>query len=135
MIYVSAIYANSDHSMVTGTDANGATETVPANHTVFRQPEHGPAGFVNNGGTIQPYVAPPAPALTRLYKSTFIRRMMPAEADTLEGVLLSEAAYLRMLYHSVEYFEMDDALVGYLHMVLTDALSEARANELLAPEG
>lgn len=58
MIYISAIYATADESMVTGTDANGNTETVPANFTLFRQPDDGPIGFVNNGGVISPYVAP-----------------------------------------------------------------------------
>lgn len=61
MIYVSAIYATADESMVTGTDENGANETVPANYTVFRCPDDGPAGFVNNGGVIADYVPPPAP--------------------------------------------------------------------------
>lgn len=60
MIYASAIYAKPDHTMVTGTDANGATETVPVDHTVFRCPDDGPAGFVNNGGVIADYVAPVA---------------------------------------------------------------------------
>lgn len=61
MIYVSAIYANPEKTMVTGTDANGATETVPVDHTVFRCPDDGPAAFVRNGGTIADYVAPEAP--------------------------------------------------------------------------
>lgn len=58
MIYVSAIYANAEHTMVTGTDAVGATETVSANHSIFRQPEHGPIGFVSSGGVIVDYVEP-----------------------------------------------------------------------------
>lgn len=58
MIYVSAIYAYADESMVTGTDAEGNSETVPADYTIFRLPDDGPVGFVNNGGTIQPYVTP-----------------------------------------------------------------------------
>lgn len=61
MIYVSAIYADEGHTMVTGTDANGASETVPSDHTVFRCPDDGPVGFVNNGGTIAPYQAPQPP--------------------------------------------------------------------------
>jgi len=59
MIYVSAIYATADESMVTGTDAEGNSETVPADYTIFRQPDDGPVGFVNNGGIIQSYVEPP----------------------------------------------------------------------------
>jgi hypothetical protein len=58
MIYTSAIYANADHTQVTGTDSLGNTETVPADHTIFRCPDDGPIGFVNNGGVIGPYVAP-----------------------------------------------------------------------------
>jgi len=59
MIYVTAIYANSDQTLVTGTDAGGNTETVPADFTLFRQPDDGPQGFLANGGVIQPYEAFP----------------------------------------------------------------------------
>lgn len=55
MIYTSARYANADHTQVTGTDADGNTETVPANYTIFRCPDDGPIGFVNNGGVIADY--------------------------------------------------------------------------------
>lgn len=58
MIYTSAIYANAEHTMVTGTDADGNTETVPSDYVIFRCPDDGPVGFVNNGGTIGPYVEP-----------------------------------------------------------------------------
>ena len=77
MIYVSATYANADQTMVTGTDADGNTETVPADFTLFRQPEHGPVGFVANGGTIQPYVEPqPNPLDQRLTKRQVIAAMI-----------------------------------------------------------
>lgn len=62
MIYVSARYLTpppySESSTVEGTDENGNTEQVPANYTLFRQPDDGPVGFVNNGGVIAEYVAP-----------------------------------------------------------------------------
>lgn len=58
MIYETARFANEANTMVIGTDALGNTETVPVDFTLFRQPEHGPVGFVNNGGVIGPYVAP-----------------------------------------------------------------------------
>jgi hypothetical protein len=61
MIYVSAQYADAGHETVTGTDANGATETAPAEHTVFRCPDDGPSGFIANGGVIEDYEAPPVP--------------------------------------------------------------------------
>lgn len=64
MIYTSARFANADHTLVTGTDADGNTETVAYDHTVFRLPEHGPLGFVANGGVIAAYVAPPEPPPT-----------------------------------------------------------------------
>lgn len=75
-----------------------------------------------------------AARLTKLYKSTFIRRMSPSEAATMEQVLQDEEPWLRMLYHSVEYFMMDDALIMYLHMTLEGAFGEVRADELLEPE-
>lgn len=55
MIYTSARYANADHTLVTGTDALGDTETVPLDHTQFRQPEHGPQGFLANDWRFAPY--------------------------------------------------------------------------------
>lgn len=68
MIYVSAQFVTpppyTDESMVQGWDADGANEIVPYNHTVFRLPEHGPLGFVANGGVIAAYVAPPEPPPT-----------------------------------------------------------------------
>lgn len=82
----------------------------------------------------EPFESFVPPPNTKLFKSTFIRRMTPSEATFFEGVLASEEAYLRMLYHSVEWFDMADALVGYLHMTLAEHAGEARANELLAPE-
>lgn len=86
------------------------------------------------GNVIPAYVPPLPPPLTRLYKSSFIRRMSASEAETMEGVLNAENAYLRMLYHSVEYFDMTDGLITYLHFVLADQFGENRANELLEPE-
>lgn len=86
------------------------------------------------GNVIATYTAPPVPALTKLYKSTFIRRMSPSEAALMEQVLGDEEPWLRMLYHSIEYFMMDDALIMYLHMTLGHAFGEHRADELLEPE-
>lgn len=59
MIYASSRFANAEQTSVIGTDANGNTETVPADHTLFRQPDDGPIGFVANGGVIAAYVEPP----------------------------------------------------------------------------
>ena len=59
MIYVSAQYANAEHTMVTGWDEFGNSETVPHDYTLFRQPDDGPVGFVNNGGVIAAYIPPP----------------------------------------------------------------------------
>lgn len=59
MIYTSAIWADEAQTMVIGTSADGATETAPAGSGLFRQPEHGPAGFVAAGGVIGPFVPLP----------------------------------------------------------------------------
>lgn len=58
MIYERARWADEAHTMVTGTDALGNTETVPVDYTLFRQPDDGPVGFVANGGVIGEYVPP-----------------------------------------------------------------------------
>lgn len=60
MIYAFARFANSEHTFVTGTDADGNSETVPVDFVLFRQPEHGPQGFIAAGGVIAEYVASPA---------------------------------------------------------------------------
>ena len=77
---------------------------------------------------------PPTQLLSKLYKSTFIRRLSASEATALEEVLNGEEAYLRLLYNSIEWFDMSDALIMYLHMTLETAFGTERANELLAPE-
>lgn len=70
MIYTSARYMTpppyDNDSMVEGTDANGNTETVRYDYTLFRQPDDGPQGFVNNGGVIAAYISPPTPPPTQV---------------------------------------------------------------------
>ena len=86
------------------------------------------------GNTIPAYVPPEPVPLTKLFKSTFVRRMTASEAAAMEQVLQAEEPWLRMLYQSIEYFMLDDALVMYLHMTLENAFSGERADELLQPE-
>lgn len=62
MIYETARYANPEHTIVEGADALGNTETVPTAYALFRQPEHGPQGFIAAGGVIAVYVEPEATA-------------------------------------------------------------------------
>lgn len=75
----------------------------------------------------------------RTYRSTFIERMEPNEAETLEAALASADAKLRLMYQSVEYFVADDPLFAVLHWTVAVALGSepdpnfARADELLAP--
>lgn len=82
---------------------------------------------------------PEASGAYRLYKSVFVERMTPAEAEALEGALASETAKLRQMFNAVEYFVSDDSLFAYLHWIVASTLgSEAapdidRADELLAP--
>lgn len=92
------------------------------------------------GNTIQPY-EPPAPGPYQLFRSTFVARMDPDEAEALESAMLAEGAKLRLLYQSVDYFMSNDILFDVLHMTVAMTLSVdgetpnmARADELLAPE-
>lgn len=48
----------------------------------------------------------------KLYKSTFIRRMSGSEATKLEEILLLEEPYIRLLFNSVEWFDISDALIS-----------------------
>jgi len=90
MIYVSAIYATADESMVTGADAEGNSETVPADFSLFRQPDDGPLGYIANGGTIAPYVAPePAPIIPHLNNGGLARFTGAAPASMLENIRMS----------------------------------------------
>ncbi|GGA47248.1 hypothetical protein [Pelagibacterium lentulum] len=86
------------------------------------------------------WVAPPEPeppipdpnSPYALYKSNFIERMTPEEAEKFEQELnASELAKLRLMYHAVEYFVSDDPLFAVLHWELTQAFGEDRADELL----
>lgn len=76
----------------------------------------------------------------RLYRSTFIERMTPEEAEIMEAVLMSEGAKLRLMYQAVDYFVSDDPLFAVLHWATAVALGEEgepnieRADQLLAAE-
>lgn len=59
MIYTRARWADEAHTQVIGWDAEGNSETVPADFTLFRQPLDGPIGFVETGGVIGNYQAAP----------------------------------------------------------------------------
>lgn len=62
MIYVTAVYANADHTLVMGTDANGATDVRPVdNPHEFRREGEFITGFLASGGIIADYVPPPPP--------------------------------------------------------------------------
>lgn len=139
MIYVSAVYANAEHTQVTGIDEFGNSETVPVDHTVFRCPEHGPVGFLASGGVISDY-EPPEPGPYQLFKKTVWERVEDGEDELLEAALNNETAQLRQIYHATEYFQSDDSLFAYLHWVIAAALGSEespnfeRADELLAEE-
>jgi hypothetical protein len=80
----------------------------------------------------------PEPQAYRLFKSTFIRRLVKDEekdeAAIMEGVLAQADAQLRLLFNSVEYFVSDDPLFTTLKVAVGAALGDPRADELLAPE-
>lgn len=68
----------------------------------------------------------------KLYKSVFIERMTPEEAEEFETKLNAhELAKLRLMYHAVEYFISDDPLFAVLHWELVQEFGEVRANQLL----
>lgn len=134
MIYVTAVYANSENSLIRGTDANGITETVAPDHVLFRQPEHGPQGFIAGGGKIGPYVEPVRPLGYRLYKSTLIRRLTEAEAVMLTALLDASPVKSKMLWDASEWLGSDDPLFSNLQQAIGGALGAARAGEILAQE-
>lgn len=90
MIYVSATYADADGMYVIGTDVEGITETVPHDYTVFRCPDDGPIGFVNNGGVIADYVEPePTPIAPHLNHGGLVRFTGVAPCIVLENIRMS----------------------------------------------
>jgi hypothetical protein len=134
MIYTRARWADEAHTMVIGTDANGNTETVPADYTIFRCPDDGPIGFVNNGGVIEPYEAPVTPTNYRLYKSTLIRRLTEQEATTLKALLAAAPDKSQMLWDASEWLDSADPLFLTLREAIAGALGSDRADEILARE-
>jgi hypothetical protein len=61
MIYVSAVYANAEHTLVTGTDAEGNTFTTSVDFKELRRDDEFIKGFLTSGGVIADYVPPPPP--------------------------------------------------------------------------
>lgn len=122
MIYTSAIYANPDHTMVTGTDENGAKETVPVDHAVFRCPDDGPAAFVRNGGTIADYLAPPVP-----FKSL----SRPAFLFMMSKIGVTEAAVEQLIAAMPESTEAEQDAKALALIVFKNTTTFERDNQLL----
>lgn len=134
MIYTSARWADAAHTQVIGSDSAGNTETVPADHKLFRQPDDGPLGFVANGGKISAYKPSPEPTNYRLYKSTLIRRLTETEAVTLSAVLDASPVKSKMLWDASEWLDSSDPMFADLTAAIGSALGSARAVEILARE-
>lgn len=134
MIYTSAVYANAEHTQVTGTDEFGNTETVRYDYVLFRQPDDGPMGFVAKGGVIGPYVPPTAPTSYQLYKSTLVRRLTEQEAVTLTAVLEGSPVKSRMLWDASEWLDSSDPLFSDLSDAISAALGTERASDILERE-
>lgn len=134
MIYTSARYANPEHTQVTGTDANGNTETVALDHKLFRQPDDGPQGFLKAGGKIGAYVAPEAPNLpARIAKNAIWERATDAEAEAMEMMLKQQHVRVRRIYEGATHISTDHELFTLLSGAMTQAFGADRAAELLAP--
>lgn len=74
----------------------------------------------------------PEPGPYALYKSVFVERLTPEEAELFELALNThELAKMRLMYHAVEYFLSDHSDFALLHWELTQAFGETRADELL----
>jgi len=135
MIYETARYITpppyTDASLVEGMDADGNLESVRLDHTLFRQPEHGPLGFIESGGVIGEY-EPPAPPATRIFKSVIIRRLTETEAATWEAALQAAPAKMRLFFNSLEYFVSDDPDYPTLVGAMMQAFGEERTAQLLA---
>lgn len=126
MIYETARYTNPEHTMVEGTDALGNTETVPVDFTLFRQPEHGPQGFLTNGGVIDDYVEPAAPLPSLEPWQFFAMLDLSGKRADLEAVInaMDEPAKTvakSQYQHSKVYFRDNQlVLVAQQALSLTD---------------
>lgn len=135
MIYLTAAYANADHTLVTGTDADGNSETVQWDYTLFRQPEDGPLGFQAADGVISGYVEPVVePQGYRLYKSTLIRRLTENEAVVLTALLAGSPVKSQMLWNASDFLMSVDPLFVDLTSAIASVLGQKRAGEILAEE-
>lgn len=135
MIYLTAAYANADHTQVTGTDADGNSETVKWDYTLFRQDADGPLGFEAAGGDISEYVEPVVePQGYKLYKSTLIRRLTENEAIVLTALLAGSPVKSQMLWNASEWLSSVDPLFVDLTTAIASVLGQKRAGEILAEE-
>ncbi len=133
MIYTSARWADEAHTMVIGWDAEGNSETVPADHTIFRCPDDGPIGFVNNGRVIEPYELTTVTLSTRIAKNAIWERATDAEATVMDALLSAQPVRIRRIYDGATHIEPNHELFGLLQQALTAAFGAHRAAELLAP--
>lgn len=91
---------------------------------------------VKTAGEIGAYVAPTTSPYS-ISKMTPWDRMTEAEAELMENFMDSASAKMRQTYNAAQYLESSHPLFAYLEQVMAATLpgGEARAKELLAPEG
>lgn len=128
MIYLSAIYADAEHTQVTGTDADGNTETRPISHPhEFRREDEFITGFLAGGGVIADYEppAPPHPNTIELPRREFRRALLQNGMDT--AAIL---AVINAIPDAIEREEMmiwweDTQLIQRHHPVLVQMVAAA----------
>lgn len=95
-----------------------------------RPPRDDLAGKVWDGAD---FVAPPAPALTKIAKADLWRRLTELEAVTLDAALQAAPLRLRRIFEAAQYLDTADEDYPALRAGIVAALGETRADEVLAP--
>lgn len=90
---------------------------------------------VVNGEAVQTIVPPPAPVLTRVHKSTIIRRMTSQEVgDMLAALDAHPDPKMAELYRATPIFDHSADEWAVMEAAFVAVLGETRAAEVLEPE-
>ncbi|MCO5092679.1 hypothetical protein [Bosea sp. (in: a-proteobacteria)] len=126
--FLSARYGNEESTAVVAlTEEAGAVALSEADTPEAWAALHG------SGLAIEPYSAPPVPALTRIAKADLWRRLTDEEAELLDTALAAAPLRLRRIFEAAQYLDTGDPDHPALRAGIVGALGEQRADEVMAP--
>ncbi|MCV9940906.1 hypothetical protein OIU35_31535 [Boseaceae bacterium BT-24-1] len=128
MRFLSAVYANEEHSAVVAqTDKNGAVLISEADRPALW------SDLMASGVAIAAFERPPPPTLTRVSKADLWRRLTDEEAEMVDAKLAASPLRLRRIFQAAQFIDTTDPDYDALRAGVIAVVGKDRAAVVLEP--